>query len=116
VQYCIPMIETSRQAAVELLTRCPEITAIFCHNDLCAVGAVRACQELGRAVPDDVAVIGYDDILPAMLITPSLTTISVPRYELGRLAGEMILSQINGQLPTKETILPVELVIRASAP
>lgn len=55
------------------------MTALFCYNDLVAVGAVHACSELGRKVPGDVAVVGFDDIPLAELVTPALTTCHVPR-------------------------------------
>jgi LacI family transcriptional regulator len=116
IQACSPMVDASQRAAVDLLTQHPELTALFCFNDLVAVGAVKACEQLGRTVPGDVAIIGFDDIPLASLVTPSLTTISIPRYELGYQAGKSLLAQINGKTPKRDTILPVELVIRASAP
>lgn len=116
LRHCLPMVDTSQQVAKDLLTEHPELTALFCFNDLVAVGALQACNQLGRAVPDDVAIVGYDDIPLASLVTPSLTTVHLPRYQTGRLAGETLLAQINGQIPRTEIILPVELIIRASAP
>ena len=116
IQHCLPMVDASQQAAIDLLTRNPELTALFCFNDLVAVGALKACAQLGRAVPDDMAIVGFDDIPLASLVTPALTTVQLPRYELGRLAGEMVLRSINGETPETDTVLPVELVIRASAP
>jgi LacI family transcriptional regulator len=116
VQHCLPMVDASQQAAIDLLTRNPELTALFCFNDLVAVGALKACAELGRAVPEDIAIVGFDDIPLASLVTPALTTIHLPRYELGWLAGETVLRSINGETSGTDTVLPVELVIRASAP
>lgn len=116
VQNCAPMVDASQQAAIDLLTRHPELTAIVCFNDLVAVGALKACAELGRSVPDDVAIIGFDDIPLASLVTPPLTTIHVPRYELGVLAGKTLLAQINGKEARGEQVLPVKLMIRGSAP
>jgi DNA-binding LacI/PurR family transcriptional regulator len=110
------MVDASQQAAIDLLTRNPELTALFCFNDLVAVGALKACAELGRAVPEDIAIVGFDDIPLASLVTPALTTIHLPRYELGWLAGETVLRSINGETSGTDTVLPVELVIRASAP
>jgi LacI family transcriptional regulator len=115
-RHCLPMVDASQQVAMELLTQHPELTALFCFNDLVAVGALKACAQIGRVVPDDIAIIGYDDIPLASLVTPALTTIHLPRYRTGRLAGETLLAQINGHTPNPEIVLPVELVIRASAP
>jgi LacI family transcriptional regulator len=116
IQHCTPMVDTGQEAAVELLTRCPELTALFCFNDLIAIGALKACAQLGRAVPEDVAIVGFDDIPLASLVTPPLTTFHVSRYELGRRAAEHLLAQINGEANHTDTVIPVELVIRASAP
>lgn len=116
VQHCTPMVDTGQQAAIDLLTRNPELTALFCFNDLIAIGALKACAQLGRKVPEDIAIVGFDDIPLASLVTPPLTTFHVSRYELGRNAAEHLLAQINGQINHADTIIPVELIIRASAP
>ena len=116
VQLCIPMVEASQKAAVDLLNRHPNLTALFCFNDLAAVGALKACVQLGRRVPEDMAIIGFDDIPLASLVTPSLTTVHIPRYEIGRRAGELLLAKIEGKPTQNLTVLPVELVLRASAP
>jgi LacI family transcriptional regulator len=116
IQHGLPMVEASQQTAVDLLTRHPELTALFCFNDLVAVGAMKACAELGRVVGEDFAIIGYDDIPLASLVTPALTTVHVPRYELGYQAGKMLLAQISGEYVKRDAWLTVELVVRASAP
>lgn len=116
VQPCLPMVDASQQATLDLLNRHPDLTALFCFNDLVAVGAMQACAQLGRRVPDDVAIVGYDDIPLASLVTPALTTIHIPRYEIGRLASDILLAQIDGKTTQTRTVLPVELTIRASAP
>jgi LacI family transcriptional regulator len=115
-RHSLPMVEASQQAAVDLLTECPELSALFCFNDLVAVGALKACEQLGRAVPDDMAIVGFDNILLASLVTPALTTVNLPRYALGQKAAVMLLEQINGETSKTDSVLPVELVIRASAP
>jgi len=78
---------------------------------------LQACVELGRRVPEDVAVVGFDDIPLAALVTPPLTTCRVPRYELGVQAMRLLLDQIGGcpdECP--EIVLRVELIVRTSAP
>lgn len=116
IRHCPPMVDASQQAANDLLTRNPELTAIFCFNDLVAIGALKACRELGRAVPGDIAIVGFDDIPMASLVTPALTTIHTARYELGLLASEILLGHANNHAPRTDNILPVELVVRDSSP
>jgi DNA-binding LacI/PurR family transcriptional regulator len=99
------------------LKKYPEITALFCHNDLVAVGALQACAELGLRIPDDVAIIGYDDIRLAELVSPTLTTLRVSRAEIGAKTMQMLLEQIEVEAAEpKEIHVKPELIIRASAP
>jgi LacI family transcriptional regulator len=117
VRHCSPVVEGGQETACQLLTVCPELTALFCYNDLVAVGVLQACADLGRQVPDDLAVVGYDDIPLAALVTPPLTTCRVPRYEMGAQAMRLLLNQIDG-CPGEcdQIVLPSELIVRASAP
>jgi LacI family transcriptional regulator len=115
--HCSPTVEGGQAAARELILTHPEITALFCFNDLVAVGALQACAELGRPVPNHMAVVGYDDVPLAALVTPSLTTCRAPRYELGAEAVRLLLKQIREEAKTgQEIILQTRLVIRSSAP
>jgi LacI family transcriptional regulator len=114
---CLPMVESGREEAYDLLTAQPEITALFCYNDLSAVGALQACADLGRRVPDDLAIAGFDDIPLASLVTPPLTTCHVPMYDLGSRAMRLLLEHINGCGGSCDDILiEPELIIRDSAP
>jgi len=116
-QHCIPMVATAREEACNLIMRQLELTAIFCFNDLCAVGALQACATLGRRVPDDVAIVGYDDIPLAELVTPALTTCHIPKYEIGSQAMQLLLNHINGcEEACEDVVIEPELIIRASAP
>jgi LacI family transcriptional regulator len=117
-RHCLPVVEGGREGARELLTANPELTALFCHNDLIAIGALQACADLNRTVPDDVAIVGYDDIPLAALVSPPLTTCRVPRYEIGSEAIRLLLKKISGSLEEehREITVQPELVIRASAP
>jgi LacI family transcriptional regulator len=114
---CFPTVQGGQEATRELLAEHPELTALFCYNDLVAVGALQACAELGHLVPGSVAVVGYDDIPLAALVTPPLTTCHVSRLELGAQAVRLLLNQIEG-CPDDcgEIVLRPELVVRASAP
>ncbi|GAB4562965.1 MAG: substrate-binding domain-containing protein [Anaerolineae bacterium] len=117
IRRCLPMVDAAEVAAQRLLTEHPELDALLCYNDLVAVGALKACRELGRRVPEDLAVVGFDDIPLAELVTPPLTTCRVPRYELGVQAMDLLLRRINGEpIPSPQIVLQPELVIRRSAP
>jgi LacI family transcriptional regulator len=117
VRNCDPTVDGGQKACGELLIAHPELTALFCYNDLVAVGAVQACTVLGRQVPADVAIVGHDDIPLAALVTPPLTTCRVPRYELGARAVRLLLQRIDGSTEDRGgVVLEPELVIRASAP
>ncbi len=116
-RHCHPVVEGGQDAAYHLLKENPEITALFCHNDLVAVGAIQACAELGLRVPDDIAIIGYDDIRLAELVSPALTTLRIPRAEIGTKSMQMLLEQIEVEAAApKEVNLKPELIVRASAP
>lgn len=116
VESCLPYLADGAAATRRLLGRERGIDALICHNDLLAVGALQACAALGRQTPDDVAVIGFDDIPLASLVTPSLTTLRIPARQLGRRAAEMLFDDLGGYLTQRETVFTPELVVRASAP
>jgi LacI family transcriptional regulator/LacI family repressor for deo operon, udp, cdd, tsx, nupC, and nupG len=88
-------------------------TAVFCYNDLIAIGLLLACQQRGIVVPQELSVVGFDDIEPALYTTPPLTTVHQPRLKLGQLAMTMTLKLLNGQ-DMQDQILPCELMIRGS--
>jgi LacI family transcriptional regulator len=73
-------------------------TAIFCANDLMALGCYDALKELGKSIPDDVAVIGYDDREIAQFTRPPLTTVLLPHFEMGALAAEYVIDHANGSV------------------
>ena len=111
-----PVVEQGRAAARQLLNQHPQLTALFCYNDLLAVGALQACRELGRRVPEDCAVVGFDDIQLAALVTPALTTIRVDKYELGRQAVVLLVNMLEDSSTEYPTVyLDASLVIRESA-
>jgi DNA-binding LacI/PurR family transcriptional regulator len=115
VQHCLPTFAGGQAAAHSLLTSHPELTALFCYNDLVAVGALWDCALQGRRVPEDIAVVGYDDIMMASEVSPPLTTCRVPCVEMGSLAVSMLLHCINDEADSCEEIVMIpELVVRAS--
>ncbi len=88
--------------------------AFFAANDEMAIGCIKALQQNGYNVPEDVAVIGFDDIQIGQYITPKLTTIKRPMYDLGVLAAHTLYGMINGNIESKKMMLTTELVIRES--
>jgi LacI family transcriptional regulator/LacI family repressor for deo operon, udp, cdd, tsx, nupC, and nupG len=89
------------------------ITAVFCYNDMVAIGVLCACREQGIRVPEELSVIGFDDIKMADYVTPALTTIHQAKASLGRLATEMLLDLLNAR-PVRNRILAPTLKLRAS--
>ncbi|MFU0781755.1 MAG: DNA-binding transcriptional regulator, LacI/PurR family [Thermoanaerobacterium thermosaccharolyticum] len=103
------------RAAQSLLNDFKEITAIFAISDIMAIGAIKACYENGLKVPDDVAIVGFDNISFAPMYNPSLTTVSQPKYDIGCTAMELLIKQIRNKGGNKENIvLEHELIIRQS--
>ncbi len=97
--------------------RSPRPTALFAANNFIAYGALRALRELGLRVPEDVAVVGFDDLPPALVAFPFLTVAVQPAYEMGKKAMEILLDKLSAT-PSDccaEVILPAEIVIRQSS-
>jgi len=98
-----------------LLRRRREFSAVFCSNDLAAVGALRALDEAGLSVPDDVSLVGFDDIHLAGYLRPALTTVRQPIHELGRRAATLLLEHAVAGDGERHEVLEVSLVRRDSA-
>ena len=107
-------IEGGYTAAQELLTNHPTLTALVCLNDRMAVGAALYAQQNGLHIPQDLSIIGYDDISIAKLFSPALTTINQQAPELGRIATQMLFQLLNSQKPNSVTV-PTQLVVRQSS-
>jgi DNA-binding LacI/PurR family transcriptional regulator len=101
-------------ATARLLVEHPDLDAVFVASDAMAAGALRVLRERGRAVPEDVAVVGFNDVLTARHTQPALTTIHQPIVALGREMTRMLVRVLGGEEPTP-LILPTDLVIRGSA-
>jgi len=80
----------------ELTARFPKMTAIFCGNDNLALGALFECQRRGIRVPEEISIVGFNDLEFSAVAYPSLTTVATPRYEIGRRSGEIVLEIIRG--------------------
>lgn len=86
-------------------------TAVFCYNDTTAIGLLAACARYGLTVPEQLSIIGFDDIDMAAYTLPPLTTMRQPRFELGQWAMQMMLALLDGQEPANR-IIPAELIVR----
>jgi len=106
--------ESGRSAVDRLLALNPPPTALFASNDSMALGALRGLHEAGVRVPDDVAVVGFDDIPTAAYATPSLTTIRAPTIEMGQQATEALLELSRGEAAPAHQSLDTHLVRRES--
>ena len=108
-------VETGQEAMQRALDDHPETTAILAVNDAMAIGAMRIAGILGRQIPGDLAVIGFDDISWACSADPPLTSVSVPTVEMGRLAARMLLDRIEGTITADaRTTVATRLIIRKS--
>ncbi len=104
-------------AATSLLDAPVRPTALFVSSDVVAFGALAAIYERGLAIPDDVAIVGFDDNPLARFAHPPLTTVRIDFHEMGRQAGALLLDLILGRVEAgRELCLPAELVVRASSP
>lgn len=104
------------QAMTELLQQSPRPTAVFVASDVVAMGALLAIKAAGLRVPEDIAVVGFDDIPLAEYFDPPLTTIRLPAYGLGWAAGERLIRLIRGEgLDQNEIMVESELIIRSSS-
>lgn len=116
IEEATPKVESGYSAALSLLAKQPQLSAIFVYNDLMALGVLQACRMLGRRVPEDCAVVGFDDIQIAGLIYPALTTVHLDKYRLGQEAVGRLLEMLEQPTTNFPPIsLEVELVIRQSA-
>lgn len=108
-------IPSGYRAAQEILAAKTLPTAIVAANDQMAFGAIRAIQEKGLRVPEDIAVTGYDDDEVAKVCTPTITTVSLPLFKMGQVAAQGLLGQLTtGITPEHETQIRSELIIRQS--
>jgi DNA-binding LacI/PurR family transcriptional regulator len=107
--------ELGFEPTCDLLNRNVPFTALVCYNDIAAIGAMRAIRDYGMRVPEDISVVGFDDIQGAAFQNPSLTTIRQPLHHMGMTAARILLQRVRRQAmyPQSMPIKP-ELVIRES--
>lgn len=107
--------ESGYQGMQKLLALSSRPTAIFCANDEMAMGAIRAAKEAKLRVPQDVSVVGFDDIRFSEFVDPPLTTIGQPQLELGETAMRLMLDVLAGRSAAKAVVLPHRLILRGSS-
>lgn len=101
--------------AIKKMTINRGITAIFCGNDLIAIGAIKALKERNIRIPGEVSVVGFDDIYISSLVTPTLTTVKQPSYEIGYLAMEKLINILDGKENINNKVeIKLELMVRES--
>ena len=109
---CEATLEDSFRAASTLLSQNPDIDGLICFNDLIGIGVLEACDALGINVPEQVAIIGFDDIRIASLNRIALTTLRVPKREIGIQAMRMLLDYLVGVEEAAEVVMQTELIQR----
>ena len=109
-------LENGRKAFERLMALEEPPTALFAYNDIMAIGALRAAHQHGLKIPDDFSIVGFDNIPEADFTSPALTTISQPKFDMGRTGTELLLRLISGESPGIESLSPLEvsLIIRES--
>jgi len=105
------------EMAQQMLTVTPRPTALFAANNFIAIGALRALRDAGLQVPEDIALVAFDDISSGLVIEPFLTVAAQPAYEMGQRATELLLARLSGQAPPKcqKIVLPTEIIVRRSS-
>lgn len=109
-------VETATAPAHELLSRPDRPTAVFAANDISAIRTIEVARELGLRVPQDLSVVGFDNVPESVLCSPSLTTVAQPLHDMGATALRMLVELLAGREPTHPRVrLPVRLVERDSS-
>jgi LacI family transcriptional regulator len=106
--------DAGARAAQAILERDPSVTALFAGNDKMALGALHYLSNRGLDVPGQVSVVGFDDLRHAAFVTPGLTTVHLPLYEVGAMACERLIERVHGRVERVAERLPTHLVVRES--
>jgi LacI family transcriptional regulator len=107
-------LDDSTEAARTLLALDRRPTAIICGNDVQAAGALRGSREAGLNVPEDLSIVGFDDIDLAVVVEPALTTVRVPHRRMGRTAAKLLLQLIAKEQPTESVCFETRIIQRGS--
>ncbi|WP_288381734.1 LacI family DNA-binding transcriptional regulator [uncultured Acinetobacter sp.] len=107
-------ISFGRETIKKIANESPEVTAVICNSDVIAFGVLAGAKEIGINVPEQINVIGYDNLEFAEYLNPPLTTLNIPAEEMGILSAQTILSNLNDKHPLQSFLLETELIIRGS--
>ncbi|MEG0049537.1 MAG: substrate-binding domain-containing protein, partial [Clostridia bacterium] len=102
-------------SARSLLSQEARPTALFCISDMLALGAIAGAQEMGFRVPEDVTVVGFDDVEHTTMFHPYVTTVAQPCFDIGRRAMELLYELMNGRETPRQVVLPHSLMVRESS-
>ena len=110
-------LESGYTMTQQVLTVAPRPSGLFAGNNFIAIGALRALRDAGLQVPEDLALVGFDDLPANLVVDPFLTVVAQPAYEMGRQATELLLARLSGEAPKayQEIVLPTELIVRQSS-
>ncbi len=115
VEFCGGRMDEAHQAMNRILEKRLKPTAVLAHNDVRAIGVMDALKQSGLRIPEEISVVGFDDIALSHEVVPSLTTVHVPKKTMGRTAVQRLLKSFNGkQDPFIKVIVPTSLVVRGS--
>jgi LacI family transcriptional regulator len=108
-------LASGKEGAIKLLSLRKPPTAIFCSNDFIALGAIEGARQMGLRLPEQLSIVGFDDMEISSFVTPSLTTIRQPAYAMGKLAAKALVQRLNNELSKPvHKLLETSLVIRES--
>ncbi len=110
-------LESGYAMTGQMLARTPRPSALFAGNNFIAIGALRALRDAGLRVPEDIALVGFDDLPADLVVDPFLTVAAQPAYEMGRQATELLLARLSEEAPAvyQEIVLPTTIVVRRSS-
>lgn len=108
-------VDSGYKGIKEVINKKIDFDSVFCGNDLIAIGAMKAIKELGLKIPKDIGIMGFDNIYISELVTPSLSTVKQPNYNMGYKAAQLLINAIKNPSKTEgEVVLETELIIRES--
>lgn len=107
---CIDTIESGYEAMGRLLSKCQDMTAVYCANDIIAVGAANAILSQGLRIPEDISIIGHDGSIYSETVHPRLTTVSIEPYEIGKQAFDLAKDIIDGECAVKEIVVLPKII------
>jgi LacI family sucrose operon transcriptional repressor len=105
-------VEKYEELLSDLLTEHPDIDGLFLNSDIMAIAAMKVCRKLGKRIPQDIKIIGYDDVSIASLVSPQITSIRQPLAEMSELSVRLIEALLEGKPVEVENCLPVQLMER----